>query len=86
MHPVHTIEPLCAAAVGIRTFLDLPIVAGRGVLSAAGCGDALHVHHEVFGRDAAGIPAVDEGVMDRAGPQQAVGAGPAAAALCLRRV
>ena len=30
MHPVHTIEPLCAAAVGIRTFLDLPIVAGRG--------------------------------------------------------
>jgi hypothetical protein len=34
MHAVHAIAPVCAAAPGIRTFLDLPIIAGRGVLSA----------------------------------------------------
>lgn len=28
MHAVHTIAPLCAAPVGIRTFLDLPIIRG----------------------------------------------------------
>jgi len=27
------------------------------------------VHHEVFGRDTAGIPAVDEGVVDGAVPK-----------------
>jgi hypothetical protein len=32
MHAVHAIVPVCAAAPGIRTFLDLPIVAGRHVL------------------------------------------------------
>lgn len=33
MHAVHAIAPVCAAAPGIRTFLDLPIIAGRHVLS-----------------------------------------------------
>lgn len=33
MHAVHAVRPVCAAAPGIRTFLDLPIIAGRGVLS-----------------------------------------------------
>jgi hypothetical protein len=32
MHAVHAIAPVCAAAPGIRTFLDLPIIAGRRVL------------------------------------------------------
>lgn len=32
MHAVHSIGPVCAAAPGIRTFLDLPIIAGRRVL------------------------------------------------------
>lgn len=33
MHAVHAIAPVCAAPPGIRTFLDLPIIAGRGVLA-----------------------------------------------------
>lgn len=33
MHAVHAIAPVCAAEPGIRTFLDLPIIAGRGVLA-----------------------------------------------------
>jgi hypothetical protein len=33
MHSVHAIAPVCAAAPGIRTFLDLPTIMGRGVLS-----------------------------------------------------
>ncbi|WP_019927257.1 hypothetical protein [Nocardia sp. BMG111209] len=36
MHAVHAIAPVCAAAPGIRTFLDLPTIAGRGVLSLPG--------------------------------------------------
>jgi hypothetical protein len=32
MHAVHAVIPVCAAAPGIRTFLDLPIIAGRRVL------------------------------------------------------
>ena len=36
MHAVHAIAPVCAAAPGIRTFLDLPMITGRGVL---------HVNH-----------------------------------------
>lgn len=32
MHAVHAIVPVCAAAPGIRTFLDLPMITGRGVL------------------------------------------------------
>jgi hypothetical protein len=32
MHAVHAIEPVCAAAPGIRTFLDLPLLTGRHVL------------------------------------------------------
>ncbi|WP_232839851.1 MULTISPECIES: NAD(P)H-dependent amine dehydrogenase family protein [Nocardia] len=32
MHAVHAIAPVCAAAPGIRTFLDLPIIAGRDIL------------------------------------------------------
>lgn len=32
MHAVHAIAPVCAAEPGIRTFLDLPMIAGRGVL------------------------------------------------------
>jgi hypothetical protein len=31
MHAVHAVVPVCAAAPGIRTFLDLPIIVGRGV-------------------------------------------------------
>jgi hypothetical protein len=31
MHAVHAIEPVCAAAPGIRTFLDLPMILGRHV-------------------------------------------------------
>ena len=34
MHAVHAIAPVCAAAPGIRTFLDLPMITGRGVLHA----------------------------------------------------
>lgn len=34
IHAVHAIAPLCAATPGIRTFLDLPTIAGRGVLDA----------------------------------------------------
>ena len=33
MHAVHAIAPVCAAGPGIRTFLDLPVIAGRGVLA-----------------------------------------------------
>lgn len=33
MHAVHAIAPVCAAEPGIRTFLDLPMITGRGVLS-----------------------------------------------------
>lgn len=32
MHAVHAIEPVCAAPPGIKTFLDLPTIIGRGVL------------------------------------------------------
>jgi hypothetical protein len=32
MHAVHAIRPVCAAAPGIRTFLDLPTIVGRHVL------------------------------------------------------
>lgn len=32
MHAVHAIGPVCDAAPGIRTFLDLPIICGRGAL------------------------------------------------------
>jgi hypothetical protein len=34
MHAVHAIVPVCAASAGIRTFIDLPMILGRGVLSA----------------------------------------------------
>jgi hypothetical protein len=33
MHAVHAIAPVCAAAPGIRTFLDLPTIVGKHVLS-----------------------------------------------------
>lgn len=32
MHAVHAIAPVCAAAPGIRTFLDLPNITGRHIL------------------------------------------------------
>ena len=32
MHAVHAIAPVCAAAPGIKTFLDLPTIVGRHVL------------------------------------------------------
>jgi 2,4-diaminopentanoate dehydrogenase len=32
MHAVHAIVPVCAAAPGIRTFLDLPMITGRHIL------------------------------------------------------
>lgn len=32
MHAIHAVAPVCAAAPGIRTFLDLPMITGRGVL------------------------------------------------------
>ena len=35
MHAVHAIAPVCAADPGIRTFLDLPTIVGRGALSKA---------------------------------------------------
>jgi 2,4-diaminopentanoate dehydrogenase len=34
MHAVQAIAPVCAAAPGIRTFLDLPMITGRGALRA----------------------------------------------------
>ena len=34
MHAVHAIAPVCAAGPGIRTFLDLPMITGRGALRA----------------------------------------------------
>lgn len=34
MHAVHAIEPVCAAPPGIRTFLDLPMIVGKHVLSS----------------------------------------------------
>lgn len=36
MHAVHAIAPVCAADPGIRTFLDLPMIVGRGVLDHGG--------------------------------------------------
>jgi hypothetical protein len=36
MHAVHAIAPVCTAAPGIHTFLDLPIITGRGVLDLGG--------------------------------------------------
>lgn len=33
MHAVHAIAPVCAAAPGIRTFLDLPVITGRHALT-----------------------------------------------------
>ncbi|MGA5466948.1 dihydrodipicolinate reductase [Mycobacterium sp. NPDC050041] len=38
MHAVHAIAPVCAAEPGIRTFLDLPTIVGRGVLSRKSAG------------------------------------------------
>jgi hypothetical protein len=35
MHAVHAIAPVCAAAPGVRTFLDLPMIVGRHVLRGA---------------------------------------------------
>jgi 2,4-diaminopentanoate dehydrogenase len=32
MHAVHAVLPVCAAAPGIATFLDLPTIVGRHVL------------------------------------------------------
>jgi len=32
MHAVHAVVPVCAAAPGIATFLDLPTIMGRHVL------------------------------------------------------
>lgn len=32
MHAVHAIAPVCSAAPGIQTFLDLPVICGRGIL------------------------------------------------------
>lgn len=32
MHAVHAIVPVCAAAAGIRTFIDLPTIVGRHIL------------------------------------------------------
>jgi len=32
MHAVHAIGPVCAARPGVRTFLDLPMIAGRHAL------------------------------------------------------
>ena len=32
MHAVHAIAPVCAASPGIKTFLNLPTIVGRGVL------------------------------------------------------
>jgi hypothetical protein len=32
MHAIHAIPHVCAAAPGIRTFLDLPLITGRGTL------------------------------------------------------
>lgn len=34
MHAVNAIGPVCRAAPGVRTFLDLPLVLGRGPLNA----------------------------------------------------
>ena len=33
MHAIHAIRPVVAADPGIRTFLDLPMITGRGILS-----------------------------------------------------
>jgi hypothetical protein len=33
MHAVHAVAPVCAAPPGIRTFLDLPMIIGRGALA-----------------------------------------------------
>jgi hypothetical protein len=33
MHAVHALVPVCAAAPGIRTFLDLPLITGRHLLT-----------------------------------------------------
>jgi hypothetical protein len=34
MHAIHAIPHVCAAAPGIRTFLDLPLITGRGAIAA----------------------------------------------------
>jgi hypothetical protein len=34
MHAIHAVAPVCAAAPGIRTFLDLPTITGRHVLGS----------------------------------------------------
>jgi hypothetical protein len=34
MHAVHAVAPVCAAAPGVRTFLDLPIIVGRHAFGA----------------------------------------------------
>jgi hypothetical protein len=36
MHAIHAIPHVCAAPPGIRTFLDLPLITGRGSLAAPG--------------------------------------------------
>jgi len=36
MHAVHAVAPVCAAAPGIRTFLDLPMITGRHALGRLG--------------------------------------------------
>ena len=35
MHAIHAIPHVCAAAPGIRTFLELPMIAGRFALAGA---------------------------------------------------
>ena len=40
MHAVNAIPVVCAAEPGIRTFLDLPLVTGRGIRITPGTADA----------------------------------------------
>jgi hypothetical protein len=35
MHAIHAIPLVCDAPPGIRTFLDLPMIIGRGAMAGA---------------------------------------------------
>lgn len=53
MHAVHAVVPVCAAASGIRTFLDLPIITGRCILGGRPLADGEAVYAEMSTSDEA---------------------------------
>lgn len=59
MHAVHAVIPVCAAASGVRTFLDLPIIMGRCVFGGLPADEPFVV--DTTERGAAATPVTNAG-------------------------